>query len=60
MELEELRTHIEYIRSDLDDIKQRLAPVEKHVFFINTLFKISLGVGGAATGILAMVRILKG
>lgn len=60
MDFKELKTHIEYIKNDLDDIKNRLKPVEKHVFFINTLFKISLGVGGAATGMIAIIKMLKG
>jgi len=60
MELEELRTHIEYIRKDLEDIKARLSPVEKHVFFINTIFKVSLGVSSITGALILIVKMIKG
>lgn len=60
MEFQELKTHIEYIRKDIGDIKNRLIPLEKHVFFINTLFKVGLGSSGAIGAIILVLKIFKG
>ena len=60
MELEELRTHIHYIRDDLGDIKKRIEPLEKHVFFINTLFKVSLGLSSVAGVLVVILKFIKG
>ena len=60
MDLKELETHVKYIRNDIHDIKKRLEPVERHVFFINTLMKLSLGASGATGAILLIIKAIKG
>jgi uncharacterized membrane protein len=39
----------------LDKIDTRLAPVEKHVLVVNTIFKVFIGIGVTAAGLTAFI-----